>query len=167
MLQPFEPFTSSILVRLVKLERPYLVTQTYHRAPPSSEEKISLLLTEYNEPGGAKLHLNAVKKDKYAAIIDLQNDKHRKKLEEMLLPDSKYRLFFAMVHSTKGLENQVNNLYKENVKRYIDRQTNWRLNRSDEIKVSVQLTFGELFIVLKHMSQTIRVRLADIEAMDR
>ena len=91
MLQPFEPFTWSILVRLIKLERPYLVSQTYHRAAPSPEEKIQLLLTEYNELGGAKLHLNAIKKDKYAAIVDLNNARHRKKLEEMLLPAPRWR----------------------------------------------------------------------------
>src|SRR5438874_2497703 len=105
MLQPFERFNASILVRLIKLERPYLVSQTCHRAQTGPEERIQLLLTEYNELGGAKLHLNAVKKDKYAAIIDLQNDKHKKKLEDMLLPDSKYRLFFAVVQSTKILEH--------------------------------------------------------------
>jgi hypothetical protein len=165
MLQPFEPFNSSILIRLIKLERPWLVTQTYHRSSPSPDEKIPLLITDYNELGGARLHLNAVKKDRYAAIIDLQNDKHRKKLEDMLLPDSKYQLFFAVVHSVKGLENKINSLYRENVKRYIDRQTNWRLRGGDEVRVSVQLTFGELFLVLKHGSQTIRVRLEEIEAI--
>jgi hypothetical protein len=165
MLQPFELFTGSILVRLMKLGRPYLVTQTYHRAVPDEGGKIPLLVTEYSEPGGAKIHLNAVKADKYAAIIDLNNERHKMKLEQMLTVDSPYRIFFAVVPSAKGLENQINNLYRENVKRYIDRQTNWRLNRSDEVRASVQLTFGELFIILKHLSQTIRVRLADIEAM--
>ncbi|MDP9040648.1 MAG: hypothetical protein M3N30_01625 [Bacteroidota bacterium] len=166
MLRPFEQFTGRILVRLMKLERPYLVTQTYHRAAPDEDGKIPLLVTEYSEPGGAKIHLNAVKADKYAAIIDLNNERHKMKLEQMLTVESPYRIFFAVVPSTKGFENQINNLYRENVKRYIDRQTNWRLNRSNEIKASVQLTFGELFIILKHLSQTIRVRLADIEAME-
>jgi hypothetical protein len=165
MLQPFEPFTGSILIRLTKLERPYLVSQTYHRAHPSPEEKIQLLLTDYNEPGGAKLHFNAVKKDKYAAIIDLQNDKHRKKLEDMLLTDSKYQLFFAVVRSTNKLEQQIRTRFTEKIKLYVKQQTNWRPRRADEVSASVQLTFGELFIVLKHFSQTIRIRLEDIEAM--
>jgi hypothetical protein len=45
------------------------------------------------------------KKDRYAAIADLQNDKHRK-IEDMFLPDSKYQLFFAVVHSVKGLKTK-------------------------------------------------------------
>jgi hypothetical protein len=165
MLQPFEPFTGSILVRLIKLERPYLVTQTYHRAARSTDEKINLLFTDYNELGGAKIHLNAVKKDKYAAIIDLKNDKHKKKLEEMLLLDSKYQLFFAVVHSTRELENKISILYKDRLRRYIDRETNWRMDKSRKINAYVQLTFGELFIVLKHFGQTMRVRMDEIESM--
>ena len=73
----------------MQLGRRYIVSQTYCRVkemesdPDSS--RINLLFSDYAERGEAKLHLNAVKTDRYAAIIDLGNPVHLKKIQDMLL----------------------------------------------------------------------------------
>jgi hypothetical protein len=167
LLQPFEEFKPTYLPRLIQLGRRYLVSQTYIRAkevetdPYSS--RVNLLLSDYVQPGEAKLHLNAIKKDRYAAIIDLERPPHLNRVREILMEGSGYRVFFAVVRNAKELESEINKRYKEKLKQYVDKQTNWKISRDTIVKPSLQLSFGELFIILKHGSQTIRIKFEEIE----
>jgi hypothetical protein len=167
MLQPFEDFKPVYITRLLDLGRRYLVSQTYNRAqePDGSCQTphIHLLLSDYAALGEAKLHVNAVKKDRYAAIIDLHHPAHRKKIEGMLQPGSGYRIFFAVVRSSQMLENRINKYYKHKLKQYVDEKTNWRISQHAVVKPSVQLSFGELFIILHHRNQRIRIKFEEIE----
>ena len=170
MLQPFEPFRPGYLPRLIQLGRRYLVSQTYHRvAEPDMEaavRRVNLLFSDYMELGEARLHMNAVKKDPYAAIIDLSNPVHLKKINEMLERGSRYRMFFAVVRSAKELENLVNRKYKDKLRQYVDRQTDWHISRDAIVKPTIQLSFGELFVILKHKNQHIRIKFEEIEEQD-
>jgi|HubBroStandDraft_3_1064219.scaffolds.fasta_scaffold20112_4 hypothetical protein len=166
-LQPFEEFKPAYIHRLIQLGRRYLVSQTYYRmkeldADPE-RSRINLLLSDYVERGEANLHLNAVKKDRYAAIIDLQHPPHLNRIREMLMEGSGYRIFFAVVRSAKELENLVNNRYREKLKQYVEKQTNWRISRDAIVKPTIQLSFGEIFIILKHGNQHIRIKFEEIE----
>ena len=165
MLQPFEIFRLEYIPRLVNLKKTWLVSQSYPRGIDElqDEKKESILLSDYDDPGLAKVHLNAVKHHKYAAIIDLKIPKHRAKLEEMLGENSKYQVFWCIVRSARELETRVNARWKENMRRYIEKHTNWRIDRNATLKPSLQVTFGELFIVLKHGSQTLRIKFDEIE----
>jgi hypothetical protein len=167
LLQPFEEFKPSYIPRLIQLGRRYLVSQTYCRVKETDTDpfssRINLLFSDYVEMGEARLHINAVKNDRYAAIIDLQRPAHMKKIQEMLTAGSGYRIFFAVVRSAKELERLVNKKYKENLKAYVDKQTNWRISRDTIVKPTIQLSFGELFIILKHGSQQIRIKFEEIE----
>ncbi len=167
MLQPFENFRPYYLPRLIEMSRRYLVSQTYTRIKELDTDpllaQINLLLSDYAELGEAKLHVNAVKKDRYAAIIDLKNPVHLKKIQEMLLAGSGYRIFFAVVRSAKELENLVNKNYKDKLKQWVEKQTNWRISHDAIIKPTIQLSFGELFVILKHRNQAIRVKFEEVE----
>jgi hypothetical protein len=167
LLQPFEEFKPVYILRLIQLGRRYLVSQTYYRvkemdADPENS-RINLLLSDYVERGEANLHFNAVKKDRYAAIIDLQHPTHLNKIREMLMEGSRYRIYFAVVRSAKELENLINNRYKEKLKHYVEKQTNWRISRDAIVKPTIQLSFGEIFIILKHGNQHIRIKFEEIE----
>ena len=170
MLQPFEEFKPGYVSRLISLGRRYLVSQTYYRVremeQDASQRRVNLLFSDYMELGEAKLHLNAVKKDQYAAIIDLENPLHLAKIQEMLLPDSGYRMFFAVVRSAKELENLVNRKYKDKLRHYVEKQTDWRISRDAIVKPMIQLSFGELFVILKHKNQHIRIKFEEIEKQD-
>src|ERR1700712_514709 len=126
MLQPFELFRPHYLPRLIELGRRYLVSQTYHRIKNLDTDPLTsqtnLLFSDYAELGEAKLHVNAVKTDRYAAIIDLKNPAHLKKIQEMLLAGSGYRMFFAVVRSAKELESYVNKNYKDKLKTWFEKQ---------------------------------------------
>jgi hypothetical protein len=167
MLQPFEQFKPAYLPRLIQLGRRYLVSQTYHRVreleTDPAASRINLLFSDYSEMGEARLHVNAVKKDQYAAMIDLENPVHLQKIREMFMAGSRYRMFFAVVHSAKELENLVNRKYKDKLKRYVDQQTDWRISHDAIVRPTIQLSFGELFIILRHGNQHIRIKFEEIE----
>lgn len=166
-LQPFEDFKPAYLSRLIQLGRRYIVSQTYCRAKDMDSDplsaRINLLFSDYAERGEAKLHLNAVKTDRYAAIVDLENPAHLKKIQDMLQAGSGYRIFFAVVRSAKELENLINKKYRDKLKDYIERQTNWRISRDTLVQPTIQLSFGELYIILKHGNQQVRIKFEDIE----
>jgi len=167
MLQPFEEFRPVYLSRLIALGRRYLVSQTYYRVREMETDpscrRVNLLFSDYTELGEAKLHANAVKKDRYAAIIDLENPVHRRKMHEMLNAGSGYRMFFAVVRSAKELESLVNRKYKDKLRRYVENQTDWRISHDAIVKPMIQLSFGELFVILKHRNQHIRIKFEEIE----
>jgi len=165
MLQPFGYFKANYIPKLMELGKYYLVSQTYTRYPDHSgaAPKESLLLTDYADENIAKTHLEALHKDKYAAILNLQHSPHKAKLMELLGANSRFHVFWAVVKSIKELEEKINAVYKPNIKSFIEQNTNWRISRETTLYPSVELVFGELFIILKYGNQTIRVKFEDIE----
>lgn len=165
MLQPFELFRPMYIPKLLALGKKFLVSQSYPRGIDylADERKTPVLISDYDDHGLAKVHLNAVKHDHYAAILLLDKPTHKNKLLEMLATDSKYRVFWAIVQSGKELQERVNKKYKDKMRNYIAVHTNWRIDRNTEIRPTIQVTFGELFIILKHGSQTLRIKFEEIE----
>lgn len=165
MLQPFELFKSSYIEKLIGLKKNWLVSQTYNRNFDhfGDDKKVNILLSDFDDPGLAKVHLNAVRQDRYASIIYLQKDPHRASLEAMLRPDSKYRVFWAVINSRQELEKLVNSKYKDRMRAYIEKSTNWRVSGNNTIRPVLQLIFGELYILLKHAGQQIRIKFEEIE----
>lgn len=164
MLQPFQLFKLPYINRLINLKKTYLVTQSYTRAHNIfTDAKKSLLLTDYDDLGLAKIHLNAVKIDKYAAIIDLNRLEHRMKLQEMLAPPSAYIIYWSVVKDAAALQKSINIAYKDKMKKYIEQRTNWRIDRELTITPKVEVTFGELYITIKHARQQLRIKFEEIE----
>ena len=81
----------------------------------------------------------------------------------MLSDGSKYNVFWSVVRSVKELQQRIDAKYKDNMRKYIARHTNWRIDRDTTIYPSVEVTFGELFIVLKHGGQILRIKFEEIE----
>ncbi len=165
MLQPFEPLKLIYLQKLVQLKKYWLVSQSYARAADqlTGLEKTGILLSDYDAAGQAQIHLNAVRHDPYAAIIDTRKPAHYKKITDMLTAESDYLPFWAVVKSTKELEQQINLQYKDNMKAYIKNNTTWRIGGGETIRPSIAVIFGELFITLKYGGQTLKIKFSDIE----
>ena len=164
MFQPFELFKPEYINRLIRMDKIYLVSQSYDKAFDHFEEtKTDILFTDYDELGLAQIHYSAVKKDKYASIIDLSNPKHKAKVLEMFHADSGYRLFWAIVKSIDDVKKRMDLKYKDNIRRYIMKQTTWRIDANEAIRPTLQVIYGELFIILKRGNQTLRVKFEDIE----
>ncbi len=165
MLQPFEPLKLIYLQKLVQLRKFLLVSQTYHRAADhfTGTAKQHLLFSDYSDEGLAKIHFNAVRHDKYAAILDLRKPAHYNKIADMLTTDSQYLPFWAVVRSTADLEKRINTAYKDNMRAYIKQHTTWRIGGGETIKPALAVIFGELFITLKYAGQTLKIKFSDIE----
>jgi hypothetical protein len=164
-LQPFEVFRAAYLPHLEKMKKRYLVTQTYRRAEDMYREdwKIPLLLTDYDDLALAKVHVNAVKKDKYLALVDLQLPAHRQRITELLDDTSRYRLYWAVIRNIREVETKVNAQYADGLRRYISAQTSWKIGRDTVLRPSLQVIFGELFLIVKYAGQTLRVKFEEIE----
>lgn len=164
MFQPFELFKPEYTNRLIRMDKIYLISQTYDKAFDHFEvRKTGILLTDYDQLGLAQIHYSAVKNDKYASIIDLTNPKHKSKILEMMHRDSEYCLYWAIVKSIDDVKKRLDLKYKDNIRRYIMKQTTWRIDASEAIRPSLQVIYGELFIILKRGNQTLRVKFDDIE----
>lgn len=165
MLQPFEKFKPIYLNRLIILKKFYLVSQTYTRVQAAAikGQKPGLLFTEYDDAGLASIHVNALKHDKLAAIADLSNVNHLARITAVLQADSPYEVYWSIVKDLKALEQNLTKKYTNNMRRFVMNNTNWRIGADDKIMPSMQVTFGELFIILKRGNQTLRVKFEEIE----
>ena len=164
MFQPFEKFRREYIERLIRMNKIYLVSQSYDRAFDHFEDpKQNILFSDYDQLGLAQIHYSAVKNDKYASLIDLTNPKHKSKVSEMLCDDSNYRVYWAIVKSIDEVKKRMNLKYTDNIRRYIQKNTTWRIGSDEVVKPSLQVVYGELFIILKRGNQTLRVKFDDIE----
>ena len=164
MLQPFEQFKDIYIERLIKLKKVYLVSQTYKRVVEhfDENERINILLTDYDSYQYAQVHFNAVKGDRYSSIINLEKPEHKAKLEEML-NGQKYQLYWSVVKSAENLAKRLDDKYTDHIKRYIQKNTTWRIARDSKITPKFEVVFGELFITIRYNTQQLRVKFEDIE----
>jgi hypothetical protein len=165
MLQPFEIFSGRYLQKLLELNRRWIVTQSYARGidPFAEHKKTPVLLTDYDDIATAKTHWNSVSHDRYGAIIDLEKPMHLGKLREMMAEDSPYILFWAVVRSVEELEERINSKYKDHMRRYIENRTHWKPGGDQSMSPSIQVIFGEIFIILKYQKEVLKVKFEEIE----
>jgi len=165
MFQPFEKFNTKFLEGLIKLKKTLLVTQTYGRAFDhfESDLKTNILVTDYDNKAEAQIHLHAIKADKYAAIIDLENPAHKKKMEEMLNVNSNYQIYWAVVKDTKEIMKRLEIKYKDHIRRYIMNKTNLRPKASETVSTSLVVNYGEIYLIIKAGNSPITVKFEDIE----
>jgi hypothetical protein len=162
MFNPFSRFRVNFIPTFRKAKKRYLVSQTFTR-DSSPDGKTFLMLTHYDDRESARVHLNAISFDKFASIIDLEKDQHREKLLDMLSPDSKYVIYSSLTIDPKEVKKTVDSLFKDKVQQFINKNTNWRISRDHTVKPKLEITFGELYVVLKYGTQTIRIKLEEIE----
>ena len=159
--------TPQLIAGLRKNGKRWLVSQTLDvtASVAMSEAKIFLLLSHYDDAGMASVHLKAVIDDKYASLIDLEKDIHRKQLEKILARDSAYVVYSSLIRNKEQVEKMAADLYREKYWQFIRQHARSGINPNKSIRPSIQLIFGEIFIVLKYGSETMRTKLADIEKM--
>lgn len=165
MLQPFELFKPAYLQRLITLKKIYVVTQSYAEGVDRLADvpKTAILLTDYDDIGLANIHKAAVKQDKYAAVLHLNNEKHLQKLNEMLLAESPYTMYWSVVKDKASLMKRLNLKYKDHMRRYVMNNTNWRIGGEEQLNPQLSVIFGELFLFLKRGAQELRVKFSEIE----
>ena len=164
MVQPFIEFEKKYIPGLRQQQKIYLVTQSYRRgADLYGQDKTALLITCYDNKGTAETHRAALRDDKNASVMCLGILADFDKLLSMLLPSSPYKVFWSVVKDAKQLERQLNSRYAANMRRYIEKNTTWRIGGKEKIAPSFEVTFGELFVNLKWGSQRQRIKFEEIE----
>ncbi|MEO8768496.1 MAG: hypothetical protein ABI402_00370 [Ferruginibacter sp.] len=165
MIQFFEIFKADYIERLIALNKIYLVTQTYSGKYHAvfENKKTILLISDYEDWVLANTHRDALETDPYRSVIQLTNKKHLNKLQQMLMEDSPYMLYWSVVKKLEEFKKRLNLKYKDNLRRYIMKNTDWSIGAGESIKPHVQLIFGELFIILRYRKHELRVRFAEIE----
>lgn len=164
MVQPFIEFEKKYIPGLRQQKKIYLVTQTYRRGTDLyGQDKTVLLITCYDHKGTAETHLAALRDDTHASVMCLGLLADFEKLLSMLLPSSPYKIFWSVVKDARQLERQLNSGYAANMRRYIDKNTTWRIGGKERIEPSFEVTFGELFVNLKWGTQRQRIKFEDIE----
>lgn len=160
MLQPFEFFKPNYPQMLRTSGNIFIVSQTYTRA---KQRSTTLLLSDYKDVEFAKVHVQALHDDPYAAIIDLSKPKHFEKITEMLAVNSPYVLYWNVVSDRTELQRKVAARYRDAIRKYILTKTNWKIKGDETLATRLQVVFGEIFIILSHGTQKIRVKFEDIE----
>lgn len=164
MFNPFVRFMPELIDAFLLRGPIYLVSQTFRAANDIfTEDKQVLMFCQYSDLGFAQIHLQVVRADGYAAIINLEKEKHLTKVREMLEPGSPYIIFSNMMEDQESLEAVLNKNFAAKLRRYIERHTTWRIGMNISMRPKIQLIFGELFVVVKFQSQQLRVKFADIE----
>ena len=165
MFLPFEIMRIEYINQLIRLKKIYLVTQSYNMGedPFGHADKIGIIVSDYDDPGLAKIHLAAVKQDKYASIINLSSNIHLAKITEMLQRDSAYAVYWAIVKDTEQLKRKVDTQFSDHIRRYIAKNTNWSIGGSTTLRPQLQVIFGELFVILKYGSHELRIKFTDVE----
>jgi hypothetical protein len=167
MFNPFEKMSADLLQALRSKGKRWLVSQSLDLDPAEMHTmgKIPLLLTHYEEAGMAGVHLKARADDKFACLIDLDRDTHRCQLGRILQSDSKYLVYSCLIRSRQRAERIAAELYKEKYHKYILQYSKSGVSPNKSLRPSIQLIFGEIFIVLKYGSETLRTKLSEIEKM--
>jgi hypothetical protein len=164
---PFEKLTHALIHAFRKKGKRWLVSQTLHVNinDPELLSKILILTTHYDDKGMATVHHQAVMDDRYASIIDLEREAHMKQLDNILTHDSKYIVYSSLIRNRERVEKQATEMYKEKYWRYIQQHSKAGISPTKSLRPSLQLIFGELFVVLKYGAETLRTKLSDIEKM--
>jgi hypothetical protein len=164
MFNPFVPFHVKMIDALRQMNRRYLVAQLNQNALDgfSEEAQVPILFSDYDDLGLAQIHLKALT-DKYRSIIDLEKPEHRKKILEMIQPDSKYRVYASVIPDAKSVEKKLNDQYTVCIRSYISKMTDWKIGGGKSFSPKLELIFGELFVTLKHAGETKRLKLAELE----
>ena len=168
MFNPLLKFDPRLIPRLRGLKYRYLISQSYPRGrqPHESEERVPLLMTQYEDRGLALTHLDALQKgikDRFAALLDLEHEPHLKRLLAILQPDSKYNVFIHFIENQAKMDQLAKELFKQHLADYIAQHTTWKLNRNTKLLPKLQLIFGRWFVEVRFGGQSRTIPLEDIE----
>lgn len=164
MLQPFIKLEQPFIDKLLELKKYYLVSQSYNRHYDHFKEdhKPGILFSDYDDAGLAKIHLNAVSDDAYAAILDLRKPAHYNKLQA-LMNGEQYEVYWCMVESAVTLKKRLDAGYKGKIRSWLEKNTTWNIKASDQVLTQFEVRFGELFLILKWRTQKASLKFEEIE----
>lgn len=163
MINPFTPMHNKFIQAFRDKGFRYLVLQDLTLEDHLfKKDKKYVLVSHYSDRGKALEHYSRVRNQELAEGIDLEDEKGREKLEQMLNVNSEYVLYSVLVTNPETVKRALDNL-KYKIMKYIDDKPKWRISRNHTLVPELETVFGELQVVMKYAGQTIKVPLKVLE----
>lgn len=165
MINPFSLMHSGYIDAFRMRGKRYLILQQFTRENNlfKEEGKTYLLVSHYDDLGLALLHYKEVKDEPVARMIDLEKENERIEFESMLSVNSEYIVYSILDSNPKATKMAIDKQLKYKIQDYVAKETKWRISRHHEFVPDLEVTFGELFVILKYSGRNIRVPLKDLE----
>lgn len=165
MHNPLVLHSEQLLDALIKAGHRFFIRQTYPRGinPAEPNQKGYYLISHYDDEAKAKIHLAALKNDRYGFMYYLSNIEHEQKLRTASNQPAGYKIYAPLLMK----EWQANALIEERMRAYIEHDLKWRPGRGEKVFANLFLQYGELFVTLKFDKNRVRVPLADIEKINQ
>ena len=163
--QPFPKLSPIYFPQFLAEKKRYFVSQSYPRGEIrkwGEEPKIPLVFSLYGNKGMAQVHLSAVKGDKYASLIDLENEAHTEKITAMMQPESKYEVFISMVWKNDENDRFIKKTYARHIERFTAGK-DWHIPKTDTVDFQFKIIFGQPHLAIKWRNNELEVRFEDIE----
>ena len=165
LYQPYPKLSPIYFPEFLKENKRYFISQSYPRGEIrrwGEEPKIPLVFSLYENQGLAKVHLSALREDKYAVLIDLKNPAHKNKITAMMEQDSKYEVFIAMVWKNSENDSYIKKHYARHIERFTASK-DWHIPKTDSVDFQFKIIFGQPHLAIKWRNNELEVKFEDIE----
>ena len=161
MHNPLALLNKELLDNMIQEGNLYYVRQQYPRGitPSDTGIKGAFVLSHYSNKQEAVNHYNVLFEPQ-VAIYDATIPEDKEKLYIAAGQPAGYKIYALLLEPKEWKPTPE---LAQKIKQYIRVESRWRLERSDNVKVSLFQELGELFIRLKNGVQEIKVRLSEIE----
>ena len=163
--QPFVEFEERFMVGLAKTKAFFVVFQTYKRGLSLfTQQVMPLMLTAYDDRGLAEIHFKNVRHDVNSRLLSMKEEMECKEILRMVQNNEQYKIFWSKVDNGERLAAMIRQHYPEKIIKFIEKKTNWRIGKSDELHASYHVIFGELQVSFRWKTQRMEgVKFEEIE----
>ena len=162
MHNPLALLSREILEGLIESGHRYFVRQSYPRgkSPFDGKTKESFLITPYRGFSDVNPHFQAIKFDARKYVYQIDYPEELKKLYAAAGQPDGYKIYVSLLRERRWRPSIT---LAPKIKSYLRANSKWKPDRNEEVRVSLFIQFGELFLTLQYRTQEIKVPLSDID----
>ncbi|WPV65831.1 hypothetical protein [Chitinophaga sp. LS1] len=155
---PFEPLTVERIQQLLLMGQPILVVQRFQWT--GIINGAGFMATRYSYPEDAADHLAHLLPNE-GKSVDLSIPAQRDKLLALLAPGSTYQVYIDSLKN-KNWAKQMQQVYAEDVRKYIRSQTQLKPDRDTGVDIDFNLRYGRVMAIINTGKQRLEVPFYDI-----
>ncbi|WP_343670741.1 hypothetical protein [Chitinophaga sp.] len=155
---PFEPLTVERIQQLLLMGQPILVVQRFQW--PGIINGAGFMATRYSYPEDTVDHLAHLLPNE-GKLVDLLQPLQRNKLLALLGPHSTYHVYIDTLKD-KHWAKQMQQVYAEDVRKYIRSQTRLKPDRDRGVDINFHLRYGRVMAIINTGTQQLDVPFYDI-----
>lgn len=165
MFNPFVAFDPRFLPCFKQKGVKAFVQQTYDRGRNMLEQdpQPAFLLVHYNEIDKAREHFEMIKTTTGQRLYLVDNPTHWQELEALLNKPSGNR--FYTILTIEDVNQKAKKYLDKKIRYYINFRTNWRPSRGEQIAFSLDIIFGEIYVLLKYGPHQVKMPIDEFETL--